>query len=61
MNQAYEIMKITIIEIEATAEDLRASRTLTDAISMAFSRIANTICYPKYDTDEEDEAEEDDG
>ena len=53
-------MKITIIEIEATAEDLRASRTLTDAISMAFSRIANTICYPKYDTDEEDEAEEDD-
>ena len=53
-------MKITIIEIEATAEDLRASRTLSDALSMAFSRIANTICYPKYDTDEEDEAEEDD-
>ena len=51
-------MKITITEIEATAEELRASRTLSDAISMAFSRIANSICYPKYDTEEE-EAEED--
>ena len=50
-------MKITITEIEATAEDLRASRTLADALSMAFSRIANSI-YPKYDTEEEDEAEE---
>ena len=55
-------MKITITEIEATAEDLRASRTLSDAISMAFSRIANSIWYPKYDkydTEEENEAEED--
>ena len=51
-------MKITITEIEATAEDLRASRTLSDAITMAFSRIANTICYPKCDTDEENEAED---
>ena len=51
-------MKITFTEIEATAEDLRASRTLSDALSMAFSRIANSICYPKYDTEEEDEAEE---
>ena len=50
-----------IIIIEATAEDLRASRTLTDAISMAFSRIANSICYPKYDTEEEAEAEGDNG
>lgn len=54
-------MKITITEIEATAEDLRANRTLTDAMMMAFSRIANTICYPKYDTEEEDEVEEDNG
>ena len=51
-------MKITITEIEATAEDLRASRTLTDAISMAFSKIANSICYPKYDTEDDGEAEE---
>ena len=51
-------MKITITEIEATAEDLRASRTLADTLSMAFSRIANSICYPKYDTEEEGEAEE---
>ena len=50
-------MKITITEIEATAEDLRASRTLSGAITMAFSRIANLIFYPKYDTDEEDEEE----
>ena len=54
-------MKITITEIEATAEDLRASRTLSDALSMAFSRIAGSICYPKYDTEEENEAEEDNG
>ena len=53
-------MKITITEIEATAEDLRASRTLSDALSMAFARIADTICYPKYDTDEENEAEKED-
>lgn len=52
-------MKITITEIEATAEDLRASRTLSDAITMAFSRIANSIGCPKYDTEEENEAEED--
>ena len=51
-------MKITITEIEATAEDLRASRTLSDALSMAFSRIADSIRYPKYNTEEEDEAEE---
>ena len=51
-------MKITITEIEATAEDLRANRTLAEAISKAFSRIADTICYPKYDTEEENEAEE---
>ena len=53
-------MKITITEIEATAEDLRASRTPADAISMAFSRIANSICYPKCDTEKEDEAEDTD-
>lgn len=52
-------MKITITEIEATAEDLRASRTLADAISTAFSRIADTICYPKCDTDEEEDASND--
>ena len=52
-------MKITITEIEATAEDLRASRTLADALSMAFSRIANSICYPKYDTEEEEDASND--
>ena len=54
-------MKITITEIEATAEDLRASRTLADALTMAFSRIAGSICYPKYDkydTEEENEPEE---
>jgi hypothetical protein len=51
-------MKITVTEIEATAEDLRASRTLADAVTMAFSRIANSIGCPKYDTEDEDEAEE---
>lgn len=51
-------MKITITEIEATSEDLRASHTLSDALTMAFSRIANSICYPKYDAEEENEEEE---
>lgn len=37
-------MKITMIEVEATQEDLRASRTAADALSMALSRIADRLC-----------------
>ena len=56
-------MKITMTSIEASAEDLRANRTLADAISDAFGRIANVIAGPvqhNFDVEEEDEAEKDD-
>lgn len=53
-------MKITITEIEATAEDMRASRTLADSISCAFARIANSICYPNIEADKEDREEDKD-
>lgn len=56
-------MKITMTSIEASAEDLRANRTLADALSAAFGRIADAIAGPvrhSYDEEEEDDAEEDD-
>lgn len=36
-------MKITVIEIEATAEDLRANRTVADAFTDTFCRIGEII------------------
>ena len=37
-------MKITMFEIEANAEDLRASRSVAETLSMAIGRIADAIC-----------------
>lgn len=37
-------MKITMFEIEASAEDLRASRTVADALTMAITRISDALC-----------------
>lgn len=42
-------IKTTITEIEATAEDLRQSRTLSDC----FSNVLKMICTPGYAGDEE--------
>ncbi len=65
-------MKITITNIEASAEDLRANRTLAESISTALGRIANMIVSPvqpvhrnfnvkdEAEKDVEDEAEKDD-
>lgn len=58
-------MKITMTSIEASAEDLRASRTLADTVSVALGRIANAIAGPiqhNFDVEEEEEdaAEKDD-
>lgn len=49
-------MKITMVEVEATAEDLKSSRTVSDAFCMALSRIADRLCG--YDTTVSEEDEE---
>lgn len=37
-------MKITMFEIEANAEDLRASRSVAETLSLAIGRIADAFC-----------------
>lgn len=37
-------MKITMFEIEANAEDLRASRNVAETLAMAIGRIADAFC-----------------
>lgn len=37
-------MKITMFEIEANAEDLRASRSVAETLAMAIARIADAFC-----------------
>ena len=58
-------MKITMFEIEANAEDLRASRSVAEALAMAIGRIADAFCgigdtieeaAPEPDEEEEDKA-----
>ena len=47
------------IEIEATAEDLKASKTLSDSFTDALYRIFSTAFYEKEKTaDESEEMEE---
>ena len=53
-------MKITMFEIEANAEDLRASRSVAETLAMAIGRIADAFCGIG-DTIEEVEPEEADG
>lgn len=57
-------MKITYIEIEASGEDLRATRTLGESLSMAldrvFSRMGN-IRVPDDEDLEENDGQEDEG
>lgn len=57
-------MKITMFEIEANAEDLRASRSVAETLSMAIGRIADAFCgigdtieeaTPEHDEEEEDD------
>lgn len=53
-------MKITMFEIEANAEDLRASRSVAETLAMAIGRIADVFCgYGE--TSEEVEPEEAEG
>ena len=37
-------MKITMFDIEANAEDLKASRSVAETLSLAIARIADAFC-----------------
>jgi len=53
-------MKFTVITIEASPEDLRANRTVTDALTDALLRIGDIIGVPRWSpANNQDEAEED--
>ena len=53
-------MRITVTEIEATAEDLRANRTIADTFADMFCRIGETIApavQQRAETEEESDGE----
>lgn len=45
-------MKITITTIEASAEDLRANRSVADALMDALSRICDAVACPVAEAEE---------
>ena len=45
-------MKITITTIEASAEDLKANRSVADAIMDALSRICDAVARPSTEAEE---------
>lgn len=47
-------MKITLIEIEATPEDLSANRSAADVCINALQRLADAICPSQYAGHEEE-------
>lgn len=56
-------MKIKMIEVEATGEELKTNRTLLEAISDAMAGIVNSITdtpIQQAEEDEKDDADEDD-
>lgn len=54
-------MKITLIEIEASPEDLAANRTAADACISALQRLADAICPAQYaDNLQSEEVDQDD-
>ena len=48
-------MKIKIVQIEATQEDLKASNSLRDTIALAMKRIFGSVAEPEGE-DEDDRA-----
>ena len=50
-------MKITMFEIEATAEDLKVSRTVADSLTMIIQRMADAVCGFGNVADEQEEDE----
>ena len=51
-------MKLTVITIEASPEDLRANRTVTDALTDAFYRISDILGTPRQVYADEDKSED---
>ena len=45
-------MKITITTIEASAEELKANRSLSDALMDALSRVCDTVARPSAEAEE---------
>lgn len=50
-------MKITVTTIEASAEELKANRSVADAIMDALSRICDAVASPVAEAEEEGEQE----
>ena len=45
-------MKITVTTIEASADDLKANRSVADALMNALSRICDTVARPSTEAEE---------
>ena len=54
-------MKITITTIEASAEELKANRSLSDALIDALSRICDAVARPVAEAEEGSMIREEDG
>lgn len=48
-------MKVTLIEFECDAEELRSCRTLADSLNYALANVFDRIGRPVTNTDEEEE------
>lgn len=51
-------MKIIITEIEATADELKASNSLADGLTSQLRNIFNTLPYSRFEDIDEEEGEE---
>ena len=54
-------MKITITTIEASAEELKANRSLSDVLMDALSRACDAVARPVAETEEVSMIREEDG
>lgn len=54
-------MKITITTIEASAEELKANRSLSDALMDALSRACDAVACPVAEAEEDSMIGEEDG
>lgn len=53
-------MKVTLIEFECDADELRSSRTLADSLNYALADVFYRIGRPATNTDEEEEEQQND-
>ena len=54
-------MKITIATIEASADDLKANRSVADALMDALSRACDAVARPVAEAEEDSMIREEDG